>query len=439
MEAEVCALAPPDWRVRTVEDVCDRITSGGTPSRKQPSYYINGKWPWVKTQELQDKWIDYTEEYITDQAILESSAKMLPENTVLLAMYGATVGQLGLLRKPMTCNQACCAMIVNEKQADYRYLFYQLLNARSQLKSLATGAAQQNLSGLLIKSLRFPFPTLPEQRAIAQILGTLDDKIESNLHMNDTLEQMTKSIFNSWFVKFDPVILKSEGKQPLGLSPEVAALFPDVLDDNENPLGWKTGTIQDCCRIIQNGGTPSRNEPLYWEDGDIPWLTSAEVRQKIVIQTEQHITKTGLLNSSAKMVPAGTTVVALYGATAGQVSFTAIPLTTNQAVCSLITDSDYRLFTYFFMRSQCESLLNKAVGSAQQNISKAIVENVGVLIPPRSVAKAFEELVAPQFERCVANLEQCRTLASLRDALLPKLISGQLRVKDVNDFIARTG
>ncbi|MBL8694393.1 MAG: restriction endonuclease subunit S [Planctomycetes bacterium] len=162
MDTDICDLVPRDWSVLSVEEVCTRVTSGGTPSRTRPDFYQNGTWPWVKTQELRDTWIEETEEHITNEAVSSSSAKPLPPSTILLAMYGATVGQLGIIRRPMTCNQACCAMIVDPKKADFRYLYYLLRHCRTQLKSLATGAAQQNLSGVLIKSLRFPFPPLPE-------------------------------------------------------------------------------------------------------------------------------------------------------------------------------------------------------------------------------------------------------------------------------------
>ncbi len=126
------------WPARSIEDVCLRVTSGGTPSRRRPSFYEDGCWPWLKTQELQDGWLDDSEEHITEEALASSSAKVLPQNTVLMAMYGGapTVGKLGILRRPMTCNQACCAMIVDPGQADYRYLFYQLLHARPRITPL---------------------------------------------------------------------------------------------------------------------------------------------------------------------------------------------------------------------------------------------------------------------------------------------------------------
>ena len=248
--------------VRSIEDVCLRVTSGGTPSRRQPSFYEDGCWAWLKTQELRDGWLYDSEEHITDDAVASSSARVLPENTVLMAMYGATVGQLGILRRPMACNQACCAMIVDPGQADYRYLFYQLLHVRPRIKSLSTGAAQQNLSGQLIKSLKFPFPALSEQRAIAHILGTLDDKIELNRRTNATLEAMARALFRSWFVDFDPVRAKMEGRDT-GLPKDIADLFPDRLVDSglgEIPEGWVPGALGDIVSL----------NPESWGAGDPP-------------------------------------------------------------------------------------------------------------------------------------------------------------------------
>jgi len=436
MEAEICALAPPNWRILSVEDVCKRVTSGGTPSRTRPDFYVDGSWPWVKTQELQDTWIDHTEERITDEAVANSSAKVLPKNTILLAMYGATVGQLGILRSPMTCNQACCAMIVDSEKADFRFLYHHLRYSRTQLKSLATGAAQQNLSGALIKSLFYPFPPLVEQKAIAAVLGALDDKIELNQRMNATLEAMAQMLFKSWFVDFDPVQAKLDGFPSPVLDPATAALFPSSFDETALgyiPKGWKVGKIQDCCVQIQNGGTPRRNEPRFWDGGTIPWLASGEVRQSIITTTESYITEKGLAESTAKWVPAFSTVVALYGATAGQVSFTSTRLTTNQAVCALIPKQAFAFFNYLTMRRSTTEMENKAVGSAQQNISKGIVEETQVVLPPPALAERFTALVSPLFELWTSNLHQSRTLAALRDTLLPKLLSGELGVDKIKE------
>ena len=290
-------------------------------------------------------------------------------------------------------------------------------------------------------------PPLPEQRAIAHILGTLDDKIELNRRMSQTLEAMARALFKAWFVDFEPVRAKMEGRwqrgQSLpGLPAHLYDLFPNRLVDSELgeiPEGWRVGTIGDCCIQIQNGGTPSRKEPRFWEGGTIPWLTSAEVKQPIIVDTENSITEAGLEASSAKWVAPLSTVVALYGATAGQVSLVALRLTTNQAVCALVPKQYCEFFNYLWMRSATPDLENQAVGSAQQNISQGVVARTRVLIPSHAVMVAFDKTVRPVFFRWISSLHESRTLAALRDALLPKLISGELRVKDVERFLEERG
>jgi type I restriction enzyme S subunit len=276
-----------------------------------------------------------------------------------------------------------------------------------------------------------------EQRAIAHILGTLDDRIELNRRMSETLEEMARALFKSWFVDFDPVRAKSEGRDT-GLPERLAALFPNRFVDSELgkiPEGWEVKALKSCCSQIRNGGTPKRSESRYWINGRIPWLTSGEVRQPIITFTESFITEAGLNESSAKWVDPFSTVVALYGATAGQVSFIASKLTTNQAVCALIPNEQYAFFNYLCLRNSIRDLEIKAVGSAQQNISKAIVEETISIIPTLTLLRAFNSFAEPLIMKWISNLHESRTLTALRDALLPKLISGELRVKDAEKFI----
>lgn len=428
MRLIACDTAPADWGIHNIESVCKRVTSGGTPSRKMPAYYQSGDILWVKTKELDDGIIYDTEEKITEEAIQNSSAKILPINTVLIAMYGATVGQLGILGKEATCNQACCALIVDESKADYRYIYYQLLAHKESIKSLATGAAQQNLSGVLIKSLTLPFPKVDEQKNIAETLWRIDRKIELNQRMNETLEGMARSIFKSWFVDFDPVHAKAEGRQPKGMDSTTAALFPSAFNDDGLPKGWDKGKIIDLCKKIESGGTPSRKEPSYWDDGNIPWLTSGEVRQTIVTKTENFITNSGLQNSSAKLWPPLTTVVAMYGATAGQVTLLACETTANQACCALLPESHTASYIFLKAMNSVQVYEGKASGSAQQNLNKSIVSDLETLIPPKEILEKFEEFVSNLIAKMIANEKQNQTLAALRDTLLPKLICGELRV-----------
>ena len=281
-----------------------------------------------------------------------------------------------------------------------------------------------------IEELNLCLPPLPEQRAIAHVLGTLDDKIELNRRMNETLEAMARALFKSWFVDFDPVHAKMEGRDT-GLPRHIADLFPDRLVDSELgeiPEGWEVGTIRQLAERIQNGGTPKRSEPTYWECGEIPWLTSGEIRQSLILGTQNFISEEGLAKSSAKIVPARSILVALYGATAGQVSMNYQPLSTNQAISAIIPSTGNRYFCLMSLKLKVSELENRAVGSAQQNISKKIVEDTMILLPRLELRSTYDALVKPLFDRNFHNLDENQTLSTSRDALLPKLISGKLRV-----------
>ncbi|NLC60991.1 MAG: restriction endonuclease subunit S [Gammaproteobacteria bacterium] len=254
MEFDSCLHAPSEWRRVSIDSICSSFTSGGTPSRKKPEYFESGVIPWVKTKELLDCVLDDAEEWITEEAILNSSAKRLPPRTLLMAMYGATVGQLGILGREMACNQACAAMVVDDAQCDYRFLYYQLLANRRQIVSMATGAAQQNLSGAQIKRWILPLPDKSEQQRIVAVLWSLDERISLLRETNATLEAIAQALFKSWFVDFDPVRAKAEGREPEGMDAATAALFPSKFQDSELgpiPKGWMIRTVADIATVTR--------------------------------------------------------------------------------------------------------------------------------------------------------------------------------------------
>ena len=289
----------------------------------------------------------------------------------------------------------------------------------------------------------FTFPNLdPDHRqAMGAILSSLDDKIELNRQMNQTLEAMARAVFWDWFVDFGPTRRKAAGiTEPAailgGLLPPATAtplapLFPDQFGENGLPLGWDVRAIKENCVQVSNGGTPRRGVEDYWTDGDIPWLTSSEVRQKIVLETKSYITRKGMEQSSAKLIPPESTAVALYGATAGQVTYLAAEVTTNQAVCSLIPKPGFRAYNFLKLSSESAVLLGMATGSAQQNLSKALIENFPVLVANQPIMDALEAILHDWFEMMICHEQENQTLAATRDLLLPKLMSGELRLADV--------
>ncbi len=423
---------PPDgWTWSRLDDVSDGVFDcpHSTPKLTDTGPFV------VRTQDI------ITGVFRADQAgrvseetYAERIARVTPSRGDLLYSREGTYFGIAAEVPPRTrvcLGQRMVLIRPDKRRLDFSFLCHWLNSPMmaAHIHGYRDGTVAERLNLPTIRALPILIPPLAEQQAIAAVLGALDDKIELNRRMNATLEKMARALFQSWFVDFDPVRAKLDGRPPAGIDPATAALFPEHLEDSpleHIPKGWKVGKIQDCCIQIQNGGTPRRNEPRFWGGGNIPWLASGEVRQSIITVTENFITEEGLAESSAKWVPAFSTVVALYGATAGQVSFTSFRLTTNQAVCALIPKKSFPFFNYLTMRGATAEMENKAVGSAQQNISKGIVEETQVVLPPTTVIERFADVASPLFERWISNLHQSRTLATLRDTLLPKLLSGEL-------------
>ncbi len=416
-------------RVKSVGEVCLGVTSGGTPSRRNASFFDNGLWPWLKTQELQDGWLDDSEEHITEAAIASCSARVLPAKTILMAMYGATVGRLGILRRPMTCNQACCAMMVDPEQADYRYLFYSLLHARPQIRDLATGAAQQNLSGKVIRSLQFAFPPLPEQRAIAHVLGTLDDKIGLNRRINETLEAMARALFKSWFVNFEPVRAKMAGRDT-GLPEDIANLFPDRLVDSEMeeiPEGWEAKTLKDCMSLTMGQSPPGST---YNDRGEgLPFFQG---RSEFGFRYPK---KQRFCSRPSRVAYPEDTLVSVR-APVGDINLAWERCCIGRGVAALRHNSGSSSYTYHSAWALWRQLVAyEHTGTVFGAINKGQFEALKVTEPDLRVVDAFDAMAGSLDARIRSNVEASRILAALRDTLLPKLISGDIRIPHVQKLV----
>jgi type I restriction enzyme S subunit len=433
-----------EWQELAIGDVCTRVTSGGTPSRARPEYFIGGARPWVKTQELHDRWISDTEEHITDNAIANSSAKLLPAGTVLVAMYGATVGQLGMLAHEMTCNQACCALIVDETRADPRFVYYQLLATRPRLIRLANGAAQQNLSGEIIKRFRLQFPPLHEQRRIADTLSALDDKIELNRRMSQTLESMARALFKSWFVDFDPVRAKAQGRDP-GLPPHIAALFPDSFGDSqlgEIPKGWHVRLLADVLSELETGSRPKGGVSEYATG--IPSIGAESIVGLGVFDYSKTKYVPNEFFSGMSKGRLRSRDVLLYkdGGRPGEFEphvtlfGDGFPFSTcaiNEHVYRIRVKEELGQNLLLFWLSSdlvMEEMRVKGTGVAIPGLNSTQVKSLTALVPAREVAAVFNHLVEPWVSSVLATCNEARVLAESRDALLPKLISGEVAVVD---------
>jgi type I restriction enzyme S subunit len=274
-------------------------------------------------------------------------------------------------------------------------------------------------------------PPIAEQKTIAHILGTLDDKIELNRRMNATLEAMARALFQSWFVDFDPVRTKLDGRKPAGLDGATAALFPAHFQDSplgHIPQGWTVEPVGEVVECV-GGGTPSTAEPKFWEDGTHHWTTPKDfssLQAPVLLDTNRKITDAGIAKISSGLLPSGTLLLSSR-APVGYLAIAAMPVAINQGFIAMKCNERA---SNFFMLNWCQENMaeieSRATGTTFAEISKQNFRPILVELPPKELMAAFTEKVAPLYAQIAANLHESRTLANLRDTLLPKLLSGEV-------------
>ena len=316
---------------------------------------------------------------------------------------------------------------------DVRFLFYNLLN--SPPLEYVSGSAQPQITMGDLSKKSITLPPLPEQRAIAATLGALDDKIELNRKMNATLEAMARALFRDWFVDFGPTRARMEGRAPY-LSPDLWPLFPDRLDAEGKPEGWEASTIGDEVRVV-GGSTPSTKEPDLW-DGGINWATPKDLSTlaaPVLLETSRSITAAGLAKISSGLLPVGALLLSSR-APIGYLAISEVPVAINQGFIGMICDKRVsNVFAWLWTLENMDAILAKANGSTFQEISKGNFRPLPVVVPSEPVLHAFDAIAKPLYERIAKNEHESRTLAQTRDLLLPKLMSGEVRVKDAQQLV----
>lgn len=399
-----------EWKEVRLGDVCTRVCSGGTPKSTNLSYY-GGEIPWLNTKEIDFNRIYSTEKTITDSGLNNSSAKWIVPNTITVAMYGATAGKSCIVKVPMTTNQACCNLAINDKVADYEFVYYSLKNDYTTLASLANGGAQQNLNAQIIKDYVLKMPSLADQHRIASILSSLDWKIELNNKINADLEEMAQAIFKNWFVDFEPF---KDGKfvnSELGMIPE----------------GWKVGRLDEIADVV-GGSTPSKAKPEYYTQKGIAWLTPKDLSNHPAVYSsrgEIDITEEGYNSTSTKLMPKGT-VLFTSRAPIGYISIAQNDICTNQGFKSVVPKKAGTCFLYCFLKYVTPEIENKSTGSTFKEASGALMKSLQVIMPEQKVFEDFEEIVCPLFARIESLEKENSRLSLLRDTLLPRLMSGEL-------------
>jgi type I restriction enzyme S subunit len=331
-------------------------------------------------------------------------------------------------------------LTVNRALADPLFYYYVFSAVEQQdyirQNAIQTGVPHTNLG--FLRATPVPLPPLSEQRAVAYILGQLDDKIELNQQMNETLEAMARALFKSWFVDFDPVRANAEGSDTR-LPQRIADLFPQSFEDSELgeiPKGWRIKPIGDLA-YVTGGTTPSTNDPAYWEGGTHAWATPKDLSGLSVpalLNTERRITDAGLSQIGSGLLPKGTVLLSSR-APIGYLAIAEIPVAINQGFIAMTPKSGIsNIFLLLWASVAHNDIISRANGSTFLEISKANFRPIPVITPSADVMRIFEALARPLYERIVESAREARALAALRDTLLPKLISGELRLIGIAPF-----
>jgi restriction endonuclease S subunit len=318
------------------------------------------------------------------------------------------------------------------KAANFLYWILRTPQYRDYCDGRAMGSAVVALSRE--DFLAYPVPPVTKVRLkIVEVLEALDNKIELNRRMNATLEAMARALFQSWFADFDPVRAKRDGRPPAGLDPATAALFPDSFQDSDAghiPKGWSIQPVGDVVDCV-GGGTPSTAEPKYWEGGTHHWTTPKDfssLRAPVLLDTDRKLTDAGIAKISSGLLPAGTLLLSSR-APVGYLAIAAMPVAINQGFIALKCNERA---SNFFMLNWCQTKMaeieSRATGTTFAEISKQNFRPIPVVLPPKDLMAAFTAKVAPLYAQITANLHQSLTLATMRDTLLPKLLSGELTI-----------
>ena len=456
-----------NWKVMKLSEVAT-IVGGGTPSSSKSEYFENGNIPWITPKDLSGynkRYISKGERNITELGLKNSSAKLLPKNTVLLTSR-APIGYVAIASNEISTNQGFKSLVLNDGHIP-EFFYYLLKNNVHILESRATGSTFKEISGQILKDTELSIPTPDIQQKIVDILSPLDDKIELNTQINQTLEQIAQALFKSWFVDFDPVRAKVQALSD-GLSLEQAELaamqaisgktaeeltalsqaHPDryaelaktakafpceivEIDGVEVPKEWKQTTLSRICEM-QNGYAFKSSE---WTDTGIPVIKIGSIQSKILtVEGNGFVSEDNLSLRSNFVLNGGDIVIGLTGAYVGKVG--RMPANKkamlNQRVAKFLAkriNESETFYSFIYMNVIQEEFKNfvdfTAQGSAQPNISTKDILKYPLLLANNDVHLVFEKLLKKILDKSIFNSYQNEILSNSRDLLLPRLLDGE--------------
>jgi type I restriction enzyme S subunit len=387
--------------------------------------YVSEGVPFYRGREVTEKYkgnLDVsTELFITEEKFAEIERKFgAPKLGDLLLTSVGTLGSVYVVKSGdrFYFKDGNLTWFRNFKGLDSQFLFYWIGSpqGKAELQKCTIGSSQSAFTIVLLKGMEIELPPLPVQQRIAGILSTYDELIENSQRRIKILEAMARGLYREWFVHF-----RFPGHEN---HPRVASALGEI------PQGWDVKTFGELYNT-GSGGTPSRARPEYFMDGTIDWVKSQELLDGFVLSTEERITERAILESSAKLFPANSVLVALYGATIGKLAILSRDAATNQACCAVLPKlkSFGREFAYLTLFVNREKIISMRLGAAQQNISQVLLKGLECLKPKDEIASHFSKVTSPFFDEILVLQRQIQNLRRTRDLLLPRLLSGQINVE----------
>ena len=349
-----------------------------------------------------------------DEALYSGEAILLPRK--------GTLSNIMYVNESFWTVDTMYYAVVNDKLADAFYLYSYL--SQLDLSNLDSGSTLPSMTKSAYESIVVKLPDLNIQKAVANILFNIRKKLETNNQINQELEAMAKTLYDYWFVQFD---FPDQNGKPYKSSGGMMVYHPEFK--RKIPEGWRVEKIEDIAKT-GSGGTPKSTNVSYYSNGEIPWINSGELEQTVITSTSNFITEEGLNNSSAKIFPSGTILVAMYGATAGKVSFLTFEASTNQAICAImLKDIRMRYYLKNVIEDLYQYLVKLSTGSARDNLSQDMIKNIKVVIPSNDILDRYYDFSNNIIKEITKKQQENEKLTQLRNWLLPMLMNGQVKVE----------
>lgn len=411
-----------EWSSVALGDI-GKIVTGKTPSSKNKDYFGN-KYKFITPRDMNGyKKINFTERYLSEEGLQTLNTQIIKGKSVLVSCIGSDMGKVAIVEGTFITNQQINTITEIGEQFYADFIYYALLPKKNYLHSIAGGSTMPIVNKSRFSEIEIRMPTLGEQKAIAHVLSTFDEKIEVNNKINKTLESMAQAIFKNWFIDFE---FSDENGNPYRSSG--GKMIENEL--GEIPEGWKTVCLSEIGDIVA-GGTPSKIKNEYYENGNIAWITPKDLsgnKSVFISEGATNITELGLKKSSAKILPKYS-VLFSSRAPIGYVAINKNEVCTNQGFKSIVpNDGIPYQFVYFYLKNNIEFIESIAGGSTFKEISGNAMKNLKVTLPPMKLLKEYRQIVETIFNN-IENFEDAsQILSKLRDSLIPKLLSGEIEI-----------